>query len=118
MFGTPEETLAFVFDILHLALGKIDNGHKKGEQKKGEKLKEKGYFKTEGMLASRKTHLKRGNCMERCLMQSKLTTILQASQPSMLSSTSGNWSGVFILTLCYGCLKKAFLIKALPVPCR
>ena len=84
MFGTPEETLAFVFDILHLALGKIDNGHKKGEQKKGEKLKEKGYFKTEGMLASRKTHLKRGNCMERCLMQSKLTTVLQASQPSML----------------------------------
>ena len=42
---------------------------KNREQKKGEKLMEKGYFKTEGMLASRKTHLKRGNCMERCLMQ-------------------------------------------------
>ena len=78
MFGTPEETLAFVFDILHLALGKIDNGHKKGEQKKGEKLKEKGYFKTEGMLASRKTHLKR-SIWRACLMQSQLTT--QALQP-------------------------------------
>ena len=40
-------------------------GIKKREQKKGEKLKEKGYFKTEDILASRKTHLKRGNCMER-----------------------------------------------------
>ena len=85
VFGTPDETLAPVFDILHLALGKIDNGHKKREQKKGEKLKEKRYFKTEGILASRKTHLKRGNGMETCLMQSKLTTVLQASQPSMLS---------------------------------
>ena len=65
VFGTPDETLALVFDISHLALGKIDNRHKKRQQKKGAKLKEKGYFKTEGILASRKTHLKRGNCMKR-----------------------------------------------------
>ena len=27
---------------------------------------------------------------------------------------TGNWSGVFISTLCYACLKRAFLIKTLP----
>ena len=58
---------------------------------KGEKIKGEAFTTEPGIFASRKTHLNRDSWRD-VLMQSKLTAVLQASQPSRVKGEIGQAS--------------------------